>query len=365
MTPVWIFPAYPLLIVGPHAGTLAAKVASPVRSLDIIIGGFILQGVGFMVSLMVYSAFLYRLMTQKLPKENLRPGMFISVGPSGFTISGLILMGQQLPKIVPPDFMGPGLGKLAGQVSMIMANWAGLWLWGLALWFFFVSVGAHFSSAAHGNMTFAMTWYSFIFPNTALATATFAVARALNNQRSIQIVGAAMAVGLICMWVFVFAMMVRAVATKQILWPQMQEDRNEGGWCEKCGGSISVHRHKRPSASRPSSAMSSTIWEESEPFRPQRRPEISHDNDQTLVANSSGRDSASHHLHSSVQNARLGESWKNVARRGQKRDAEIKASCGDPRQLDEEPEHETAGTVNGEDDQCDDGDVTKKMDDVV
>src|SRR5581483_3823241 len=119
-------------------------------------------------SLMIYSAFLYRLMTQKLPKENLRPGMFISVGPSGFTISGLILMGQQLPKTVPKDFMGLGMGELAGNVSMIMANWVGIWLWGLALWFFLVSVGAHFSCAAQGKMTFAMTWYSFVFPNTAL-----------------------------------------------------------------------------------------------------------------------------------------------------------------------------------------------------
>lgn len=129
MTPVWIFPAYPLLIVGPHAGQLAKKL-SPDRALEVVIGGFILQGIGFMVSLMIYSAFLYRLMTQKLPKESLRPAMFISVGPSGFTISGLIQMGQQMPRIVPDDFMGEGMGKLAGNVSMIMSSWAGMWLWG-------------------------------------------------------------------------------------------------------------------------------------------------------------------------------------------------------------------------------------------
>jgi len=129
MTPVWIFPAYPLLIVGPHAGQLAQKLP-PEKALQVIISGYILQGVGFMVSLMIYSAFLYRLMTQKLPKESLRPAMFISVGPSGFTIAGLIHMGQQMPRVVPPDFMGQGMGKLAGDVSMIMSSWAGIWLWG-------------------------------------------------------------------------------------------------------------------------------------------------------------------------------------------------------------------------------------------
>lgn len=232
MTPVWIFPAYPLLIVGPHAGQLSAKTNGS-RSLDIIISGYTLQGIGFMVSLMIYSAFIYRLMTQKLPKESLRPGMFISVGPSGFTIAGVVTMGQNLPRVVPPNFMGAGNGAFAARVSMIMANWLGLWLWGLAFWFFFVSVGAHWSCAARGKMDFAMTWYSFVFPNTALTTATFAVARALDNNRPIQYVGCALTVGLIITWLFVFSMMVRAVWLKQILWPQKQEDRDEGGWAEE------------------------------------------------------------------------------------------------------------------------------------
>ena len=77
------------------------------------------------------AAFLYRLMTQKLPKESLRPGMFISVGPSGFTISGLIGMGQALPKVLAggPTFMKEE-AVFVGRVSRVLANWAGLWLWG-------------------------------------------------------------------------------------------------------------------------------------------------------------------------------------------------------------------------------------------
>ena len=185
MTPVWIFPAYPLLVIGPHAGVLS-KVTKGDRALDIIIGGFTLQGIGFMVSLMVYAAFLYRLMTNKLPKESLRPGMFISVGPSGFTIAGVINMGQNLPKVIPKEFMGVD-GALAGTISLVMANWMGIWLWGwailfciaagrradllarsLALFFFLVSLGAHWSCVGHDRMHFAMTWYSFVFPNTGL-----------------------------------------------------------------------------------------------------------------------------------------------------------------------------------------------------
>jgi hypothetical protein len=98
------------------------------------------------------------------------------------------------------------------------------------MWFFFISVSAHFSSVANKRMHFAMNWYSFIFPNTALTTATFGVANALGGNRAFRIVGCILAVALIITWIFVFSMMIRAVYLKQILWPQMQEDRDEGGW---------------------------------------------------------------------------------------------------------------------------------------
>lgn len=127
MTPVWIFPAYPMLIIGSHASVLS-KSLSQRRSLDMIIGGTTIQGVGFLVSLTVYSAFIYRLMTQKLPKENLRPGMFVSVGPSAFTVAGLVGMANNTSRAFPPGFMGDG--RLAADVIRIVANFTALWLWG-------------------------------------------------------------------------------------------------------------------------------------------------------------------------------------------------------------------------------------------
>jgi tellurite resistance protein TehA-like permease len=127
MTPIWIFPAYPLLIIGPHAGVLA-KQLRPSRAFDIIIGGFTVQGVGYMVSLMIYAAFIYRLMTQKLPTESLRPGMFVSVGPSGFTCAGILNMAASAERAFGPDFMGDG--KQAAFILKIVGNWMGLWCWG-------------------------------------------------------------------------------------------------------------------------------------------------------------------------------------------------------------------------------------------
>lgn len=99
----------------------------------------------------------------------------------------------------------------------------------LAYWFFFISIGAHWSCVRKDRMTFDMSWYSFIFPNTALVTATFAVGKAFES-RAIQIVGCVLTPMLVLAWGFVFGMMIRAVILEQILWRQKGEDKDEIGF---------------------------------------------------------------------------------------------------------------------------------------
>ena len=233
MTPIWIFPAYPLLIIGPHAANLSSKGLSSAQAIRVIIGGFTIQGIGFLVSLTIYSAFVYRLMTQKLPSEPLRPGMFVSVGPSAFTVSGTIGMARNLHNVIastPTSTFMEVPGLLAAQILRLVANWMSLWLWGLAWWFFFISLLSNADCLrANHHMPFAMTWFSFVFPQTALTTATFAIAEAFNVD-AIRIIGCVMTVLLIIVWIVVVAYMVRAIINKQILWPEKGEDKTEGGF---------------------------------------------------------------------------------------------------------------------------------------
>ncbi|EXJ91274.1 hypothetical protein A1O1_04384 [Capronia coronata CBS 617.96] len=233
MTPIWIFPAYPLLIVGPHAANLSGEALSPHQAIRVIVGGFTIQGIGFLVSLTIYSAFVYRLMTQKLPAEPLRPGMFVSVGPSAFTVSGTIGMANNLHRVIastPGAMFMDVPGALAAQILRLVANWACLWLWGLAWWFFFVSLVSNVDCLRHKHrMPFAMTWFSFVFPQTALTTATFAVAEAFDVP-AIRIIGCVMTCLLVLVWLLVIAFMVRALVQKQLLWPEKGEDKTEGGF---------------------------------------------------------------------------------------------------------------------------------------
>lgn len=234
MTPIWIFPAYPLLIIGPHAANLSQRVSPPTTGLRVIIGGFTIQGIGMLVSLAIYSAFVYRLMTQKLPAEPLRPAMFVSVGPAAFTVSGVIGMAANLARSLSPDphdlYMGLPSPQAAG-VLRIVANWVCLWLWGLAFWFFFVSLAANLTCLRDRNhqIPFAMAWFSFVFPQTALSSATLRVGDAF-QVRGIQWIGCIMVILTVVMWIFVMSMTIRAIVIKQILWPGKGEDRDEGGF---------------------------------------------------------------------------------------------------------------------------------------
>ncbi|KAH8698732.1 voltage-dependent anion channel [Talaromyces proteolyticus] len=215
MTPIWIFPAYPMLLVGPYVGNLYPYL-DPLRSALVVVAGFTVQGIGYLVSLTVYSAFIYRLMTHKLPSYNIRPGMFISIGPSAFTAEALVSMAADAQQYIYTGYMGVDSSAVA--IVRLLANFVSLWFWGAAIFFFFIATCSHAAAIVGRNrMTFSMTWFSFIFPNTALISATFAIGKAF-SCKPIQIIGLVWTISLVLLYIFVCFMMVRAVKLRHILW---------------------------------------------------------------------------------------------------------------------------------------------------
>lgn len=79
MTPVWVFPAYPLLLNGPFAASLIASSVTAdeelVNTTAVALAALAAQGTGFLIALMISAAFLYRLMTQRLPTDMQRPAV--------------------------------------------------------------------------------------------------------------------------------------------------------------------------------------------------------------------------------------------------------------------------------------------------
>jgi tellurite resistance protein TehA-like permease len=80
--PAWIFPIYPLLVVGPLAGTILPG-QPPSASWKIFVSAIMFKGLAWSVSFLLYGLYMQRLMTHSLPSPSTRPGMFVSVGPAG------------------------------------------------------------------------------------------------------------------------------------------------------------------------------------------------------------------------------------------------------------------------------------------
>ncbi|PTB79192.1 hypothetical protein M440DRAFT_1327620 [Trichoderma longibrachiatum ATCC 18648] len=222
MTPTWVFPAYPLMLTAPFAGNLIAA-ASATGRIDVLyapavaLSAVATQGTGCLISLMISSAFIYRLMTQKLPRDFQRPGVFISIGPYAFTAASIAQLGSQADVILPSDFLGTVHGA---DIIKIISILVALWLYGLSTWFFLVSVGSLWKYVRTGKgMPFQMTWWSFVFPNTALVSATEIMGN-IFESRGLQLFGCAMTIALVIAWVSIFATMIVCIRKKKLLWPK-------------------------------------------------------------------------------------------------------------------------------------------------
>lgn len=97
MTPGWVFPAYPLLMNMACAANLMKAADKRGFSLYtnhvvITLASLAAQATGCLLAFLVAAAFIYRLMTQKLPGDYQRPGIFISIGPYAFTAAGICML---------------------------------------------------------------------------------------------------------------------------------------------------------------------------------------------------------------------------------------------------------------------------------
>ena len=167
---------------------------------------------------------------------------FISIGPFGFTAASIAQLGRQADIIIPPNFLGsPYTVDIVRVVSVLVA----LWLWGLSMWFFLVSVGSLWKYVRTGSsIPFQMTWWSFVFPNTALVSLKYdlfsphrprrfrwllmmisqvtatEIMSEIFDSRGLQIAGAVMTAALIIVWIAIFITMLRCLKQKKLLWPK-------------------------------------------------------------------------------------------------------------------------------------------------
>lgn len=129
MVPSWILPVFPAMLCGTLASIIASSQPYDQR-MPILIAGVTFQGLGMSVAMLMYAVLIARLMEFGLPAPNLRPGLFICVGPPSFTTLALIGMANAVPEGYSFFETYPG----AVVVVKTMAVFTGIFLWALAFW---------------------------------------------------------------------------------------------------------------------------------------------------------------------------------------------------------------------------------------
>ncbi|KAH7395201.1 voltage-dependent anion channel [Phaeosphaeria sp. MPI-PUGE-AT-0046c] len=219
--PAWIFPIYPLLVVGTLAGTILPSQPQK-AAWEIFIGGILFQGVAWLVSFLMYAIYMQRLMTSHLPSATVRPGMYVSVGPAGYTAAGLFSLASQAPKLITEDFFTDTVVP-DGEIVRIIGIMAGLFVTLFAYWFFFITTIAIISGIR--KMSFSLNWWAFIFPNAGLTLATIQAGSALKSN-AINGVASALTIMLVILWFIVAAFNIRAVYQGDVMWPGKDEDKS-------------------------------------------------------------------------------------------------------------------------------------------
>ncbi|KAG9605709.1 malic acid transporter, partial [Aureobasidium melanogenum] len=185
-----------------------------------------LQGAGWCVALMMYAMYTQRLMVSALPDPPTRPGMFVSVGPAGYTAHALISLGRQAPKVFGDTELFGITSLPMGDVIKVIGILAGFFVILFSFWFFCVSLVSVLAGIK--KMSFTLNWWAFVFPNAGLTLASIQTGTALESA-SINGVCSALTVGLVIMCIVCAFANIRAVWIGEIMWPGKDEDKTDNG----------------------------------------------------------------------------------------------------------------------------------------
>ncbi|KAF2216323.1 hypothetical protein CERZMDRAFT_33676 [Cercospora zeae-maydis SCOH1-5] len=221
VVPAWVFPIYPLLVIGTMAGTMIPSQPQQ-AAFEMWIGAVMFQGLSWTVALMMYSLYTQRLMTSALPAPPTRPGMYVSVGPAGYTSAGLISLGTQASSVLPENVFN--VSSLPdGDIVRVLGIVSGLFIVTFAFWFFCITTIAVIAGIS--QMHFTLNWWAFIFPNAGLCLAIIQIGSALSSP-AINGLASALTIILVIMWLTTAAAHLVALWHGKIMWPGKDEDKD-------------------------------------------------------------------------------------------------------------------------------------------
>lgn len=231
MTPAWDLPIFPFMLSGTIAAS-GSQFQPPYQAVPMIVGGLTAQGLGFMMSILMYALYIRRMVQFGFPGAAARPAMFIAVGPPSFTALAILGMANDWPRAYINYFGDDiaytlnGLNSanqqlVAIQIMRVLATAMAVFTWSLSAWFCCIGIVACLLAAR--EMTFHLNWWAFVFPNTGFVISTISIGKVLRSE-AILYLGNVFTIVIICTYLFVAVNHVWAVWSRKILWAGKDED---------------------------------------------------------------------------------------------------------------------------------------------
>ncbi|KAH8692263.1 voltage-dependent anion channel [Talaromyces proteolyticus] len=204
-------------------GTVAASIAAdqPVsQRMAIIVAGIAFQGLGWMLCLFFLPLFVGSMLINGLGPANQRPGLFISVGSSGYTIVALI----GCAKAIPNEYGYFAKHPTASETLNVVALWIGIFLWLFTFWLFAIALVAHLpimiskccNNMPQPQMSFTLPWWAIIFPNVGFTIATIFIGEELESN-AIAWVATVMTVLVFAAWLMDLFLHLKSIFQRRIM----------------------------------------------------------------------------------------------------------------------------------------------------
>lgn len=219
MSPPMFLMIFNAMLTGTVASSIAADQPLSQR-MAIIVAGVAFQGLGWILCLIFLPLFVGNMLINGLGPANQRPGLFISVGSSGYTIVALI----GCAKAIPDGYGYFAKHPTASETLNIVALWIGIFLWLFTFWLFAIALVAHLpimiSKCCHNmsqpQMSFTLPWWAIIFPNVGFTIATTYISEELESN-AIAWVATIMTVLVFAAWLMDLFLHLKSIFQRRIM----------------------------------------------------------------------------------------------------------------------------------------------------
>jgi C4-dicarboxylate transporter/malic acid transport protein len=196
MTAVWLLPIVAPEVAAATGGLLIGHMEAGVPATRILLVSYALWGTSVLPAVGILAILFLRMALHKLPGREMAVSSWLSLGPIGTGALGLLLLGEQAPRVLIGAQFAE-VGRAANGVGVVGAAI----LWGFGLWWLVLALLITLRSVREG-LPFNMGWWAFTFPIGVYSVATLTLGR-MTGVALLEVLGAGFVLMLAAFWLIV------------------------------------------------------------------------------------------------------------------------------------------------------------------